>query len=167
MGSEMCIRDSRWGFFADIGGYSIVLSAENLNSPLSPSLTLLNAAGRVLRNNAGRGGRRNAIIDYSFAQPGVYALRVEDITGKGGDGYVYHLDVHPTTPDFAISVTPDNPNIGRSGTVLLEVTLQRRVGFTEPIQLSVENLPPGISACLLYTSPSPRDRTRSRMPSSA
>ena len=32
-----------WGFFADIGGYSIVLSAENLNSPLSPSLTLLNA----------------------------------------------------------------------------------------------------------------------------
>ncbi|MCE2402874.1 hypothetical protein J4G08_18570 [Candidatus Poribacteria bacterium] len=135
-----------WGFFADIGGYSIVLSAENLNSPLSPSLTLLNAAGRVLRNNAGRGGRRNAIIDYSFAQPGVYALRVEDITGKGGDGYVYHLDVHPTTPDFAISVTPDNPNIGRSGTVLLEVTLQRRVGFTEPIQLSVENLPPGISA---------------------
>ena len=25
----------------------------------------------------------------------------------------------------------------------------------------------GISTCLLYTSPSPRDRTRSRMPSSA
>ena len=25
----------------------------------------------------------------------------------------------------------------------------------------------GISSCLLYTSPSPRDRTRSRMPSSA
>ena len=28
-------------------------------------------------------------------------------------------------------------------------------------------LPGGISGCLLYTSPSPRDRTRSRMPSSA
>ena len=25
----------------------------------------------------------------------------------------------------------------------------------------------GLNACLLYTSPSPRDRTRSRMPSSA
>ena len=38
--------------------------------------------------------------------------------------------------------------------------------------LSSKNLPNGIttpatSACLLYTSPSPRDRTRSRMPSSA
>ena len=135
-----------WGFFADIGGYSIDLSAENLSSPLSPSLTLLNAEGRVLRNNAGRRGRRNAIIDYSFAQPGVYALRVEDVAGKGGAGYVYHLDVRPTSPDFAISVTPDNPNIGRGGTVLLDVTLRRRVGFTEPILLSVEDLPPGITA---------------------
>ena len=26
---------------------------------------------------------------------------------------------------------------------------------------------PGLNPCLLYTSPSPRDRTRSRMPSSA
>ncbi|MDE0316206.1 MAG: hypothetical protein OXM61_15005 [Candidatus Poribacteria bacterium] len=135
-----------WGFFADIGGYSIGLSAENLNSPLSPSLTLLDAEGRVLRNNAGRRGRRDAIIDYSFARPGVYGLRVEDITGNGGNGYVYHLDIRPTTPDFAISVTPDNPNIGRNGTVLLDVTLQRRVGFTEPILLSVEDLPPGITA---------------------
>ena len=28
-------------------------------------------------------------------------------------------------------------------------------------------VPSGASTCLLYTSPSPRDRTRSRMPSSA
>ena len=135
-----------WGFFADIGGYSIELSAERLNSPLSPSLTLLNAAGEVLANNAGAGGRRNAIIDYSFTQPGIYAVRIEDIAGKGGAGYLYHLNVRPTTPDFAISVTPDNPNVGRGGTVLLEVSLQRRVGFTEPIRLSVGNLPAGITA---------------------
>ena len=135
-----------WGFFADIGGYSLTASAELLNSPLSPSLTLLDANGQVLANNAGIGGRRNAIIDYSFNQPGVYAVRVEDIAANGSAGYVYHLDVRPTTPDFAISVTPDNPNIGRGGTVLLEVTLLRRVGFTEPIQLSVENLPAGITA---------------------
>ena len=135
-----------WGFFADIGGYSLTVSAERLNSPLSPSLTLLNARGEVLANNAGVGGRRNAIIDYSFDEPGVYAVRIEDIAGNGGPGYVYHLDARPTTPDFAISVTPDNPNIGRGGTVLLEVALQRRVGFTEPIRLSVENLPPDITA---------------------
>ena len=31
----------------------------------------------------------------------------------------------------------------------------------------IENLGPSNLSCLLYTSPSPRDRTRSRMPSSA
>ena len=32
---------------------------------------------------------------------------------------------------------------------------------------SIMDVPEAVSACLLYTSPSPRDRTRSRMPSSA
>ena len=32
---------------------------------------------------------------------------------------------------------------------------------------AVRSMTEGIKACLLYTSPSPRDRTRSRMPSSA
>ena len=48
------------------------------------------------------------------------------------------------------------------------------VPFTDPIrlnQLGIENSfpqkPELSSVCLLYTSPSPRDRTRSRMPSSA
>ena len=135
-----------WGFFATIGGYSIDLSAEQINSPLSPSLTLFNEAGQVLANNAGFGGRRNARIDYSFSEPGTYALRVEDIAANGGNGYIYHLSIEPTTPDFAISVTPDNPNIGRGGTVLLTVQALRRVGFTGEIDLQVENLPPGVKA---------------------
>ena len=37
-----------------------------------------------------------------------------------------------------------------------------------PTELSTESLPKNLfKHCLLYTSPSPRDRTRSRMPSSA
>ena len=135
-----------WGFLASIGGYSIDLSAERLGSPLSPSLTLVNSRGEVLANNAGIAGGRDARIDFSFPEPGVYMLRVEDITGAGGDGYIYHVGVVPTRPDFSISVTPDNPNIGRGGTVVLTVTADRRVGFSGEIMLDVENLPPGVTA---------------------
>ena len=39
--------------------------------------------------------------------------------------------------------------------ILCDVAVERQVEITGP------------DACLLYTSPSPRDRTRSRMPSSA
>lgn len=135
-----------WGFFATIGGYSIDLFAETFNSPLVPSLTLLNAKGEVLANNAGVNGGRDARIDYSFSRPGDYALRVEDVTGKGGAGYIYRLNVAPASPDFAMSVTPDNPNIGQGGTVLLTVIATRRVGFTGEIALEVANLPPGVTA---------------------
>src|SRR5665811_345355 len=37
----------------------------------------------------------------------------------------------------------------------------------ETIDAYMQIIPPGSHSCLLYTSPSPRDRTRSRMPSSA
>ena len=44
-----------------------------------------------------------------------------------------------------------------------------RIQVNDDNSLSVPDNPiiPFIQGCLLYTSPSPRDRTRSRMPSSA
>ena len=44
------------------------------------------------------------------------------------------------------------------------------VAHAAPIELTMQHMeqpPSRVEACLLYTSPSPRDRTRSRMPSSA
>ena len=46
--------------------------------------------------------------------------------------------------------------IAKRGSIILKVTESGRV---EPLTM--------VNICLLYTSPSPRDRTRSRMPSSA
>ena len=45
----------------------------------------------------------------------------------------------------------------------LRTSLPRMAEVVEPLRVFLEQL----MACLLYTSPSPRDRTRSRMPSSA
>ena len=51
-----------------------------------------------------------------------------------------------------------------------EMARRMRIGQLQGALLSVVGLneiEPSISACLLYTSPSPRDRQKSRMPSSA
>ena len=48
------------------------------------------------------------------------------------------------------------------GSIYLAFGIFYLFSFTEINQLEIK-----ISSCLLYTSPSPRDRTRSRMPSSA
>ena len=46
-------------------------------------------------------------------------------------------------------------------------TLSNTIKFAEKINFVERVSHPGTKSCLLYTSPSPRDRTRSRMPSSA
>ena len=51
---------------------------------------------------------------------------------------------------------------------LIKMTITGQIGTWIDVGLpSAERLHRASKACLLYTSPSPRDRTRSRMPSSA
>ena len=50
---------------------------------------------------------------------------------------------------------------------MLTVGVQVDLPKTKANQLNSDADPLIITICLLYTSPSPRDRTRSRMPSSA
>ena len=67
---------------------------------------------------------------------------------KGGSwvaGYWTYAGVAPETPDIAL----------------------QQVGVDSDGILSMENDAPILTGCLLYTSPSPRDRQKSRMPSSA
>ena len=45
--------------------------------------------------------------------------------------------------------------------------LAMRSAATQAAEDTAEIERQGVKSCLLYTSPSPRDRTRSRMPSSA
>ena len=50
---------------------------------------------------------------------------------------------------------------------VLLIDFDPQANTTSGMGLDKNNLPKTIYDCLLYTSPSPRDRTRSRMPSSA
>ena len=61
-------------------------------------------------------------------------------------------------------MTDREPRTFPKGEELLDI-LQRGRRFTEDLLAENERL--RFQICLLYTSPSPRDRTRSRMPSSA
>ena len=49
----------------------------------------------------------------------------------------------------------------------LKTYLYEKEGIANPYIAGVHRLDRPVGGCLLYTSPSPRDRTRSRMPSSA
>lgn len=77
---------------------------------------------------------------------GVYIVRVEDVRGLGGDGFGYHLLARPPRPDFRLSVSAENPNVARGGAAVVTVTATRMDDYDGPIDITAENLPPGISA---------------------
>ena len=71
-------------------------------------------------------------------------------------------DIHDTAiinPKVKIG---DNVSIGPYCNIDGDVTIRDNVTLVSHISISGST-----TICLLYTSPSPRDRTRSRMPSSA
>ena len=77
---------------------------------------------------------------------------------------------HPRAPaddrvDAVAPVVFATPcKIGKTGALVLTKSLAKNEG---PHGITVNAISPGSWTCLLYTSPSPRDKRQSRMPSSA
>ena len=81
-----------------------------------------------------------------------------DIHSHGGAGF-YFSDLSPENVAAA-----RNTHLSHGTTTHIASLVTEPIGVLEE---QILRLVPMVNACLLYTSPSPRDRTRSRMPSSA
>ena len=89
--------------------------------------------------------------------PGAYVLdelSLGKILDDGQSGPEFHEVVDLTSRFSTISISQS----------LADSFMTMTIGISDATQI-LERL--GSKGCLLYTSPSPRDRTRSRMPSSA
>ena len=93
-----------------------------------------------------------ALIDHSSERIGQAIVKVVGIGGGGCNAVtrMYHERI--------LGVEYMAVNTDAQHLMQLDVPTKIRVG---------DKLTRGLGVCLLYTSPSPRDRTRYRMPSSA
>ena len=83
---------------------------------------------------------------------GNVTLDIETIPAGSGSGFLWDADGHVVTNYHVVK-----------GADAVQVMLADGSNF----DADVIGIAPEFDICLLYTSPSPRDRTRSRMPSSA
>ena len=77
-----------------------------------------------------------------------------------------------STSNFKLKSPPENGKTFEENSLVKSKHFSKKTGLiclADDSGLEIDHLDkrPGIYSCLLYTSPSPRDRTRSRMPSSA
>jgi hypothetical protein len=128
-----------------LGSYSFECFADRVGSPVVARLRLRDAKGQVIAASTDNGSR-DPRLDVTLGRPGDYTLEVSDAAGKGGPECVYRVSAGTASPDFVVTVSPDNPNLGPGASLYLQVRVRRKVGITGDIQIRFRNLPPGVTA---------------------
>ena len=180
----MCIRDSLLAF---LGMTLLILSACNkdddnstpVENPGNLSILFDNQLGN---NSISVKDHGDSIYDYTDSNEqdyniSLYAYYISaiELEGPNGTKHIDPLNVSANADEVTgyyhvISTTPNSNVINLNG---VEAGTYNKIRFTIGIDESgvQEGAAGGIldpaNGCLLYTSPSPRDATLSRMPSSA
>jgi hypothetical protein len=118
-----------------------------LGRPLDPVLRVLDPGGKILAESDDIGANSRD-LERSFTAPaeGDYRLLVRDLNGRGGPRFAYLLSVLEPQPDFALNLTADRFEVVAGKTTKISVAVERKNGFSEPIEVVAEGLPSGVSS---------------------
>jgi hypothetical protein len=99
------------------------------------------------RNDDGGGsfGKDSRLV-FDPPADGDYRVRIGDARGQGGPLHAYRLTVRPPRPGFTVSFNPTAPKLAKGAAASMSVAVDRIDEFDGPIELRLENLPPGFSA---------------------
>lgn len=125
--------------------YTFEVQARRYRSALDSVIRLMDGSGRPLASNDDAIGK-DSRIDWTAPADGEYLLQIADLQGRGGPTFVYHIAATASRPDFSLQCDDDKALIGPGSGYAMYVIANRRYGFAGEIKLSVEGLPPGVTA---------------------
>jgi hypothetical protein len=151
-------------FFAfDVGaGERLVFDVDSmklgfLDDPLvaiyTPDGKLLASHDDRLQQNGDEPPNLDPYLVYTFEKAGRYIAMIRDCAERGNPNYVYRLAVYPGQPDFDLrSLTPEL-TLYRGRTVPLPVRVRRFGGWSTPVEVWADNLPPGVISDRMTAEP--------------
>jgi hypothetical protein len=125
---------------------SISVHAQRIGSLLDPVLAVEDGSGKVLKESDDIGGdNHDSEMHITIPADGQYRIVIRDRFQDFGDRYFYVLRFEETQASFEATIdttagthTPDKP-------LEIPITIDRRHGFVEPIDVRVEGLPEGVT----------------------
>jgi len=128
-----------------------------LDDPLvavyTPDGKLLASHDDRLQQNGDEPPNLDSYLVYTFEKAGHYIAMIRDCAERGNPNYVYRLAIYPGQPDFDLkSLTPEL-TLFRGRTVPLPVRVRRFGGWSTPVEVWVENLPPGVTSEKMTAEP--------------
>ncbi len=125
--------------------FELEVRAARLGSPLEAELTVLDGSGKeVLRADS----PGDPVTHFTPPVDGTYLVRIADrFRSRGGRAFAYRLRIAaPPAPDFRLHLSTDAVTLPRGGQAKLKLAAERVGGFSGPVALSFEGLPPTVSA---------------------
>jgi hypothetical protein len=128
-----------------------------LDDPLvavyTPDGKLLASQDDRLQQNGDEPPNLDSYLVYKFEKAGRYTAMIRDCAERGSPNYVYRLAIYPAQPDFDLkSLTPEL-TLYRGRTVPLPVRVRRFGGWSTPVEVWAENLPPGVTTEKMTAEP--------------
>ena len=106
-----------------------------------------------LQQNGDEPPNLDSYLVYRFEKAGRYIAMIRDCAERGNPNYVYRLAIYPGQPDFDLrSLTPEL-TLFRGRTVPLPVRVRRFGGWSTPVEVWVDNLPPGVTSEKMTAEP--------------
>ncbi len=125
---------------------AVTIDAQSIDSPLDPVLRLIDGKGKLLKEAKSRKLDVDPTLTYAVRADTTYRVEVGDFHHYGGPRYVYRLRLAVAEPDFRIKVKTDRYALKPGQSLDIPITIERSGGFKEPIDISAEGLPAGITA---------------------
>ena len=133
-----------------------------LGYPIDPILSIYTASGDLLAYDDDRlqqNGKQVPNLDpymvYTFEKAGRYTVVLRDSAQRGDANYVYRLAIYPAHPDFELRAMAATVTLYRGQTATLPVRVRRNGGWDTPVEVWVENPPPGVSNEKRVAEPKP------------
>ncbi len=106
-----------------------------------------------LQQNGDEPPNLDSYLVYTFEKAGRYIAMIRDCAERGNANYVYRLAIYRAQPDFDLrSLTPEL-TLYRGRTVPLPVRVRRFGGWSTPVEVWAENLPPEVTSEKMTAEP--------------
>ncbi len=149
---RLASREGKAGYrFAGKKGRPLTfqVEAQTLGFPLVPVLRILDATGKQLARAEPATPDRDLELSFTPPADGTYRVEVRDQYDEGSARHLFRLRaVHPE-PDFALTVAADRFTVAPGKPLDIPVTVVRRNGFKDEIEVFAEGLPVGVKATVI------------------
>jgi len=122
------------------------VTARRLGLPLDSILEVYDATGKLQKEADDYLQTKDSKLYWNAPADGQYFLSVRDLHGRGGERFLYHLKAERSGPEFEVHGEYYYSQLAPDTNMIWFAKLTRINAFDGPVEIVVENLPPGVTA---------------------